>query len=121
MTDVKVQVRRIYDDPEPSDGARVLVDRLWARGVSKERAELTLWCRDVAPSTELRRWYDHDPAKFEEFARRYGDELKDSPGAEALQQLRELAAQGPVTLLTASKHPEISQGAVLRQILTSSE
>ena len=79
MSGVHVQVKRIYEEPSPSDGARVLVDRLWPRGISKERANLTLWAKDVAPSTELRKWYDHDPAKFEEFTSKYKSELKESP------------------------------------------
>ena len=71
----KVRIKRIYDDPAPDDGARVLVDRLWPRGISKERAELEEWCKQVAPSTELRKWYSHDPAKFAEFGKRYKDWL----------------------------------------------
>ncbi|REJ07679.1 DUF488 family protein [Microbacterium bovistercoris] len=118
---VNVQVRRIYDDPEPTDGKRVLVDRLWPRGISKERAELDDWCKDVAPSTELRKWYAHDPAKFEEFARRYRTELDDPEHAEALASLRALAAEGPLTLLTASKRDDISEATVLQQMLTGAE
>ena len=71
----EVRVRRVYDEPAGDDGARVLVDRLWPRGLTKARADLTEWCKEVAPSTELRRWYGHDPAKFNEFARRYRAEL----------------------------------------------
>lgn len=117
MTGSQVQVRRIYDTPEKSDGSRVLVDRLWARGVSKERAELTEWCKDIAPSTELRKWYAHDPEKFDEFARRYREELQDSPAADALAHLRELVAEGPVTLLTAAKRSDISEATVLQDVL----
>jgi uncharacterized protein YeaO (DUF488 family) len=69
-TRAQVQVRRVYDEREDSDGARVLVDRIWPRGMTKAKAALTEWCKDVAPSTELRKWYSHDPAKFEEFTRR---------------------------------------------------
>ena len=112
-----VRVRRIYADPEPGDGARVLVDRLWPRGVSKARADLTEWCQDIAPSTELREWYRHDPAKFDEFARRYRAELDAPERAEALTHLRELAARGPLTLLTATKDAGISEAAVLARVL----
>ncbi|MFE6734334.1 DUF488 domain-containing protein [Microbacterium sp. NPDC057741] len=118
---VNVQVRRIYEDPEPSDGKRVLVDRLWPRGISKERAELDEWCKDVAPSTELRKWYAHDPEKFPEFAQRYLVELEDPEHAEALASLRALAATGPLTLLTAAKRDDISEATVLRQLLTGAD
>ncbi|MFE6995423.1 DUF488 domain-containing protein [Microbacterium sp. NPDC057659] len=118
---VNVQVRRIYEDPEPSDGTRVLVDRLWPRGISKERAELDEWCKDVAPSTELRKWYAHDPEKFPEFAQRYRAELGDPARTEALSSLRALAVAGPLTLLTAAKRHDISEATVLKQLLTGAE
>lgn len=119
MTDrPRVRVRRIYDDPKPDDGSRVLVDRLWPRGVSKSGARLDEWCKDVAPSTELRKWYGHDPALFDEFARRYRAELEQSAPAAALAHLRELATDRGLTLLTATKEPEISEAAVLCQLLT---
>lgn len=118
MTDTPtIRVRRIYDDPEPDDGARVLVDRLWPRGVSKQRAQLDEWCKAVAPSTELRKWYSHDPAKFAEFATRYRAELGDTDRAAALADLRRRAAHGPLTLLTAAKRDDISEATVLRHIL----
>ena len=112
MTD-RVRVRLIYDDPQPDDGARILVDRLWPRGISKARARLDEWCTQVAPSTELRTWYHHDPDRFDEFTRRYIAELEGAEPAAAVAHLRELATQGPVTLLTATKRPEISAAAVL--------
>lgn len=118
-TEHPIRVRRAYDDPEPDDGARVLVDRIWPRGVSKQAAHLQEWAKDVAPSDELRRWYGHDPAKFEEFRRRYLAEL-DQPGQRAaVDQLRGLAADGPVTLITATKDVQISQAAVLADLLRS--
>ena len=83
-----VQVRRIYDEAQKSDGTRVLVDRVWPRGVSKDKAELDEWVKDVAPSTELRKWYSHDPEKFDEFARRFREELKGDDAAKALDELR---------------------------------
>jgi uncharacterized protein YeaO (DUF488 family) len=112
-----VWVRRVYDEPGDNDGVRVLVDRIWPRGMTKARAELDEWCKDVAPSTELRKWYGHDPAKFEEFSHRYGAELERAERAQALQHLRDLAADRRLTLLTASKDADISQAAVLAAIL----
>ncbi|MCC6435363.1 MAG: DUF488 family protein [Acidimicrobiales bacterium] len=118
MTDVeKVQVRRIYDDPRPDDGRRVLVDRIWPRGMSKERAQLHEWCKQVAPSTDLRRWYRHDPDKFDEFGRRYRAELDEPERARAYAHLQQLAADGRLTLLTASKRSDISEAAVLARLL----
>lgn len=119
MTDQKsVQVRRIYDPPESSDGTRVLVDRLWPRGVSKERAHLDDWAKDVAPSTELRKWYGHDPDRFPEFERRYRAELDDPEHEDAFAKLREIAHAGPVTLLTAAKRSDISEAQVLADVLS---
>jgi uncharacterized protein YeaO (DUF488 family) len=112
-----VRVRRVYDEPEPEDGTRVLVDRVWPRGLTKDKARLDLWCKQVAPSTELRKWYRHDPERFEEFGRRYREELKDAERAQALQQLRELANSGTLTLLTATRHAEISEAAVLAALI----
>lgn len=114
-----VRVRRIYEDPEPDDGARVLVDRLWPRGISKVRAALDEWCKQVAPSPDLRKWYAHDPAKYAEFRERYLVELRDEDHAAALADLRARAAAGPLTLLTASKRADISEAAVLRELLTT--
>lgn len=113
-----VQVRRIYDPPETDDGKRVLVDRLWPRGVSKERAQLDEWAKEVAPSTELRKWYGHDPDRFPEFEQRYRAELRDPEHVAAFTQLRKLADSGPVTLLTAAKRSDISEAQVLADVLT---
>ncbi|AJC59679.1 MULTISPECIES: DUF488 family protein [Streptomyces] len=114
-----VEVRRVYDPPEPADGARVLVDRLWPRGMAKgdERVADAEWCKDVAPSTELRKWYGHDEARFEEFAERYRAELAEGAPGAALEHLRELAADGPLTLLTATKEVPLSHTAVLLEAL----
>ena len=112
-----VQVRRIYDDPSVEDGIRVLVDRRWPRGVSKARAELDEWCTDVAPSDALRKWYGHSPEKFEEFGSRYRQELEEPERASALRYLRLMTAHGRLTLLTATKRAEISQAAILAEIL----
>ena len=112
-----VRVRRVYDAPSPDDGARVLVDRIWPRGLRKDAARLDEWAKDAAPSTELRKWYGHDPAKFDEFRRRYLEELSGAAQRKELGKLRALAAAGPMTLLTASRAVEISDAAVLAQVL----
>jgi uncharacterized protein YeaO (DUF488 family) len=112
-----IRVRRVYDRPAPDDGKRVLVDRVWPRGLRKEMAHLDEWAKDVAPSTELRVWYGHDPARFPEFRRRYAAELADPEPSAALDRLRELAAAGPVTLLTATRDTDISQATVLAGLL----
>ena len=112
-----VRVRRIYEQPSQQDGTRVLVDRVWPRGLTKSRAELAGWCKQVAPSTALRKWYDHDPERFEEFSRRYRAELEEPERAKALQHLRELAKDRTLTLLTATKRPEISEAMVLADLL----
>jgi uncharacterized protein YeaO (DUF488 family) len=116
---VDVQVRRVYEDPHDDDGARILVDRLWPRGVSKARAQLEEWMKEVAPSAELRTWYAHDPAKFAEFTTRYRAELSQpgTPQAHALELLRAEARAGRVTLLTATRQPDISEAAVLAELL----
>ncbi|MFB2597386.1 DUF488 domain-containing protein [Herbiconiux sp. P17] len=115
--DAVVQVRRIYDAPAESDGTRVLVDRLWPRGVSKERAQLDHWSKEVAPSTELRQWYGHVPDRFDEFRTRYLAELQQPERAAELQQLRDFATAGPLTLLTATKDADISEAAVIAHLL----
>ena len=112
-----VRVRRVYDEPEPDGGTRVLVDRIWPRGLTKDHARVDQWVKQVAPSTELRNWYSHDPERFEEFGRRYREELNDAERAQALKHLRELARSGTLTLLTATKHAEISEAAVLADLL----
>jgi uncharacterized protein YeaO (DUF488 family) len=112
-----VEVRRVYEQPQSGDGQRVLVDRVWPRGLSKDRAHLDEWCKQIAPSTELRTWYGHQPERFEEFARRYRAELAEPERATALARLRELAAAGPLTLLTAAKRADISQATVLASLL----
>ncbi len=109
-----IQVKRIYEAADAADGKRVLVDRLWPRGISKERAALDEWCRQIAPSTELREWYAHDPARFAEFTERYRAELGEPERAAELMRLRGLArGSSMLTLLTATKDPRISEAAVL--------
>jgi uncharacterized protein YeaO (DUF488 family) len=112
----EVGVVRIYDEVTAGE-YRVLVDRVWPRGVSKEAAHLDLWLKDVAPSTELRRWYGHDPARFEEFRRRYEAELAAPPAADVLRRLKELAADRRIVLVTATKDTPRSNAAVLASLL----
>jgi uncharacterized protein YeaO (DUF488 family) len=116
-TEPDVRVRRVYEPVSPDDGERLLVDRLWPRGLSKQAAHLDAWVKDVAPSNELRRWYGHQPARFAEFRRRYADELREPERAKALAQLNEAARQGTVTLLTATKDAAHSEAAVLAEQL----
>lgn len=117
---MKIALKRAYDEPEPADGMRVLVDRLWPRGLSKERAHIDLWLKEIAPSNELRKWYRHDPQKFDEFRHRYEAELASGANAEALIKLRELVKQGPVTLVFSAHDGEHSNAAVLRELLENS-
>lgn len=112
-----VRVRRAYDEPTPEDGVRVLVDRLWPRGIRKDALDLADWNKDVAPSAELRGWFGHDPEKFAEFASRYRDELDTVAGRAALDRLRALPRGRPLTLITATKDVEHSQAAVLADLL----
>jgi uncharacterized protein YeaO (DUF488 family) len=110
-----VQIKRIYDEPQADDGFRVLVDRLWPRGVSKERAAIDLWMKEVAPSSELRTWFGHRPDRFADFAARYVAELNDNP---AVAQLVKLVAQNPtVTLLYGAKDKTVNHAVVLAEYL----
>ncbi len=120
MASKRVSVRRIYDPPSPGEGTRVLVDRIWPRGLSKTRAQLDEWCKEIAPSAELRKWYGHVPARFEEFSRHYRNELAETERAAVLDHLRDLATQRPLTLLTATRETELSQAAVLAALLSDS-
>jgi uncharacterized protein YeaO (DUF488 family) len=112
-----ISLHRVYEDRDA--GYRVLVDRLWPRGLSFADAALDEWLRDVAPSTELRRWYHHDAARFEEFARRYRAELREPPASDAVKRLIAVAQIRPVTLLTATRDVEHSGARVLQERLTS--
>jgi DNA-3-methyladenine glycosylase len=111
-----VRIKRVYDEPSADDGYRVLVDRVWPRGLSKDEASFDEWAKDVAPSTELRRWFGHDPAKFDEFVERYRAELS---GSDKLAELRARCRQHPVvTLLYGAKDTEHNQAVVLRELLS---
>jgi uncharacterized protein YeaO (DUF488 family) len=109
----RVQVKRAYDPPARGDGARVLVDRLWPRGVRKDDADLDAWRKDVAPSTELREFYGHRPERFAEFSKRYRAELRRADAKQAVEELLALARRRRVTLLTATRDVEHSGAAVL--------
>ena len=112
-----VRIDRVYEGRAPDDDARILVDRLWPRGLARDRADLDEWCQQVAPSTALRSWYGHDAEKFPEFQRRYRAELRDPERAEALHHLAEIAQQMRLALLTATRAVEISAAAVLADVL----
>jgi uncharacterized protein YeaO (DUF488 family) len=116
-TQLPVRVRRVYDERRRDDGRRVLVDGLWPRGVSKIHADVDEWCKDVAPSAALRKWYGHEPERFREFTRRYRIELAAPERARALHHLRDLATTRALTLLTATRDAEHSQAAVLADLL----
>jgi uncharacterized protein YeaO (DUF488 family) len=109
---MSIRIKRIYDPPAPDDGFRVLVDRLWPRGIRKDEARLDLWLKEVAPSTALRRHFRHDPARWAEFRRRYEAELEQQPDAVAL--LRQKAGRGTVTLLYAARDAEHNNAAALK-------
>lgn len=110
-----IQTKRIYDEPEKKDGFRILVDRLWPRGLSKDRAHLDLWLREVAPSDALRKWFGHDQARWDEFKRRYFKELADKK--EAIESIALKASQGSVTLLYGAKDEECNNAVALQEFI----
>ena len=116
----RVELKRVYEEADANDGTRVLVDRLWPRGLSKERARVDAWLKEVAPSDELRRWFGHDPDKFAEFRKRYEAELASESGKEAMAKLGELVKRGHVTLLFAVRDMEHNNAVVLRDVLMKS-
>ncbi|GLK64934.1 DUF488 family protein [Paracoccus kondratievae] len=111
----EIILRRAYDKPEPHEGRRVLVDRFWPRGIRREALAADLWLKEIAPSAGLCRWFGHDPAKWDEFRRRYAAELDANPGP--LQQLRDLIDAGPVTLLYGARDGEHNNAVALRDYL----
>ena len=112
---MSVKIKRIYDPAERGDGYRVLVDRLWPRGVSRERAQLDEWARELAPSSELRKWFNHEPVRFDEFRSRYREELRER--RPQVEDLRRRARDGPVTLLYAARDREHNEAVVLEQLV----
>ena len=111
-----VKIKRIYDLPAPGDGRRVLIDRLWPRGLSRDEARIDEWLKEIAPSDELRKWFGHEPDRWEEFRRRYREELK--AHNELLERLRGEARKGTVTLLFAAKDVEHNNAVVLKELIT---
>jgi uncharacterized protein YeaO (DUF488 family) len=111
-----LRIKRVYEPPAPTDGTRILVDRLWPRGLTKERARVDLWLKEIAPSTELRRWFGHDPARWAEFQARYRAEL--AANAEPVAHLRAEMARGPVTLVYGAKDEAHNDAIVLRDFLS---
>lgn len=112
---VDIRIKRAYDEPSADDGYRLLIDRLWPRGVSRDRAALDEWNKDLAPSGELRTWFGHDPERFDEFRRRYIAELSDR--GEEIDALRRLAEEGPLTLVYSARDAEHNDAVVLADIL----
>jgi uncharacterized protein YeaO (DUF488 family) len=112
---VTIQLKRAYDPPSKSDGTRILVDRLWPRGVTKSKAKIDLWLKEIAPSTELRKWFHHEAAHWKEFRRRYRAELKNH--RDELKLLRSKTRQGPVTLIFSARNREQNQAVILKKIL----
>jgi uncharacterized protein YeaO (DUF488 family) len=110
-----IAIKRAYDKPSPQDGVRILIDRLWPRGLSKAKLKIAAWPRELAPSTALRKWYGHEPARFAEFRRRYRAELAEH--ANALKALRALVRGRAATLITATREIDLSHAAVMRELL----
>lgn len=109
-----LSIKRVYDEPSASDGVRILVDRLWPRGESKEKAHIDLWLKEVAPSTNLRKWFNHEPAKFEEFSKKYSEELKNN---NSVNQIIDILKKKNVSLIYAAKDEQINQAVVLRNFI----
>ncbi|RMI13775.1 MAG: DUF488 domain-containing protein [Calditrichaeota bacterium] len=111
----RIRIKRIFEPPLPEDGFRVLVDRLWPRGLPKESARIDLWLKEIAPGHDLRKWFGHDPEKWEEFQRRYFRELDQRP--EAVEQLLQKTREGTMTLLYAARDPEFNNARALKTYL----
>ena len=110
-----LKIKRVYDPPSPEDGKRVLVDRLWPRGIRKEDAAIDEWPKEIAPTTQLRKWYGHDPSRYEEFKKRYARELEDK--ADLIDRIKNEARRGTVTLLFSAREIEHNNATVLKEIL----
>ncbi|MCM8570836.1 DUF488 family protein [Gramella jeungdoensis] len=110
-----IRTKRIYEKPYDQDGYRILVDRIWPRGVSKQAARLDEWKKEIAPSDKLRKWFDHDPEKFDEFSKKYREELKEKK--ELLENVRKVAKENRITLVYAAKDEKNNQAVVLKNIL----
>jgi uncharacterized protein YeaO (DUF488 family) len=110
-----IRIKRVYEKPEPDDGTRILVDRLWPRGLTKEKARVDLWLKDVAPSTNLRKWFAHDPVKWTEFQARYRAELK--ADQQQISLLKQEAARGTITLVYGARDQQHNEAVVLQKLL----
>lgn len=110
---MKIRIKRVYEQPDKHDGRRILVDRLWPRGLTKEKASVDLWLKDIAPSTELRKWFGHDPCRWEEFKKRYLAELKGN--SEQIRLLKQELGKGAVTLVYGAKDEEHNEAVVIRE------
>jgi uncharacterized protein YeaO (DUF488 family) len=111
-----IKIKRVYEKPEDEDGIRILVDRLWPRGLTKEKASVDLWLKDIAPSTELRKWFGHDPEKWNEFKKRYLAELNENKKSVAM--LKEQLTNGVVTLIFGAKDEEHNEALVLKELFS---
>ena len=116
---MNIQLKRVYEEPGDTDGKRILIDRLWPRGVTKAKAQIDIWLKDIAPSTELRTWFGHDPSKWDDFKKRYKNELKNN--SEAVSKLREQMSQGKVTFVYSAKDKEHNDAVVLAEYLGERE
>ena len=114
---MKIKVKRVYEPPTRADGTRILVDRLWPRGLSKEKAKIEFWAREISPSTPLRRWYSHDPEKWSEFKKRYAAELQANP--KGVEELLRHAGKGTVTFVYSSKEERLNNAVALKEYLES--
>jgi len=113
---MNLKIKRVYEKPDAKDGFRILVDRLWPRGMTKEKAALDLWLKEVAPSTELRKWFNHDPEKWKEFQKKYKEELKNN--SQAVSSLKNYAKKGTVTLLYGAKNEIHNEALLLKDLLS---
>jgi uncharacterized protein YeaO (DUF488 family) len=111
---MKIKIKRVYEKPEKEDGYRILVDRLWPRGLTKEKASVDLWLKEIAPSTELRKWFEHDPDKWNEFMKRYLEELKKNK--EQVSLLKDQMEKGMVTLVYGAKDEAHNEALVLKEL-----
>jgi uncharacterized protein YeaO (DUF488 family) len=114
---ISIRIKRVYDPSSPQDGLRILVDRLWPRGLSKEKAKVDLWLREIAPSNELRKWYGHEPDKWTEFKKKYLKEIEEKKAE--FELLRKKARQGTVTFLFSSREEKLNNAAALKEFVES--
>ncbi|TGK02778.1 DUF488 domain-containing protein [Leptospira langatensis] len=114
---MKIQIKRVYEAPSPKDGKRILVDRLWPRGISKEAGKIDLWLKEISPSNELRKWYGHDPEHWAEFKARYFKELRSNP--EGVEKLKASLDQSVITFLYSAKNTEYNNAVALREFLSA--